>query len=109
MKFSFILPFALLLFSFLTVEAQSQTHSLAHKDDASRLCDDVLIQLEQSEILSAVKLLRSKTTQDEKVLTDLIAFLELSASKYGQVQRQQFGENPGNWRRHFSIHLCPAI
>lgn len=68
---------------------------LAHKDDASRLCDDVLFQLEQSETMAAVKLLREKTTQEEKVLTELIAFLETSASQYGSIQGSNLAKTEG--------------
>ncbi|MFK7905068.1 MAG: hypothetical protein AB8B69_08085 [Chitinophagales bacterium] len=97
MKSTIILFFALLALPFSA--SYAQTSSLANKDEASRLCDDVLFALEKSETLAAMKLLRGKTTQDEKVLTDLIAFLEISASKYGKIQgselakSQEIGEN----------------
>ncbi|MGB1241559.1 MAG: hypothetical protein ACPG49_03495 [Chitinophagales bacterium] len=93
MKSTFILFFALLVFPFSL--SYSQASSLANKDDASRLCDDVLFALEKSETLSAMKLLRGKTTQGEKILTELIAFLEISASKYGKIQGSNLAKTQG--------------
>lgn len=93
MKSTFILFFVLLALPFSP--AYSQESKLANKDDASRLCDDVLFALEKSETLAAMKLLRGKTTQDEKVLSDLIAFLEISASKYGKVQGSSLAKTQG--------------
>lgn len=97
MKLTFILSFILLTLPFST--SYSQDRGLIHKDDASRLCDDVLFQLEQSETLNAMKLLREKTKQKESVLTELITFLETSAAKYGRLQgsdlakSQEIGED----------------
>ncbi len=90
MKLTFILSFLLLTLPFSISYAQ-----LTHKDDASRLCDDVLFELEQSQTMTAMKLLREKTTLQESVLTEMIAFLETSASKYGHLQGSNLAKTQG--------------
>ncbi|MEZ4888257.1 MAG: hypothetical protein R3E32_26240 [Chitinophagales bacterium] len=84
MKLTVLLSFVLLILPFSV--NFSQTETLTNKDDASRLCDDVLMHLEKSETLPAMKLLRGKTIEEEKVLTDLIVFIETSSINYGAIQ-----------------------
>lgn len=98
MRFTSILCLFMLIVPLTSMHAQS-SESLANKDDASRLCDDFLFQIEKSEMLSAIKLIREKTTQDESVLAELVTFLETAASKHGRLQgsdaakKEEIGEN----------------
>ncbi len=97
MRFTSMLSLFMLMMPLTLIYSQPQ--SLANKDDASRMCDDFLFQIEKSEMLSAIKLIREKTRQDERVLAELVTFLETSASKYGALQgsdaakKEEIGEN----------------